>query len=48
MGDLPVIPRAYMTGVQTYIDGQGQTMDTSRTTQSQVIQDDDDTWPLQT
>ena len=44
--NLQEIPRAHMTGVQTFIDKQGKTMNNSTIMQSQAIQEHDDTWPL--
>ncbi|KAL8913491.1 MAG: hypothetical protein Q9171_001679 [Xanthocarpia ochracea] len=41
-GALPSIPRAHMTGVRTFINGQGQRMDASNIMESQMIQDEDE------
>ena len=40
-GALPGIPRAHMTGVRSFINGQGQRMDASSIIESQMIQDED-------
>ncbi|KAL8855701.1 MAG: hypothetical protein Q9178_007667 [Gyalolechia marmorata] len=39
---LPSIPRAHMTGLRTFINGQGQRMDASNIMESQMIQHEDD------
>jgi hypothetical protein len=46
MNAFPTIPRAHMTGVRTFIDGRGKSMNASHTMQSQVTARDDEMWPL--
>ncbi|KAL8687140.1 MAG: hypothetical protein Q9218_006605 [Villophora microphyllina] len=46
MGSLPQIPRAHLTGVRTFIDGNGRVMDNSPIMESQGIEEIDDDWPL--
>ena len=46
MGDLPNVPRAQMTGIRTFINGNGKGMSTSRIMESQATQGDDDAWPI--
>ncbi|KAG7009687.1 short-chain dehydrogenase [Physcia stellaris] len=46
MEDLPDVPRAQMTGIRTFINGNGKGMSTSRIMESQASQDDDDAWPI--
>lgn len=46
MEALPNLPRAHMTGVRTFIDAHGRTMNDSRIMQSQMTQGDDEIWPL--
>jgi hypothetical protein len=43
---LPNIPRAYMTGVRTFIEGRGKSMNASHIMDSQVTAVDDESWPL--
>ncbi|KAL8919246.1 MAG: hypothetical protein Q9208_006907 [Pyrenodesmia sp. 3 TL-2023] len=43
---LPEIPRAYMTGVRTFINGRVVGADDADVMGSQMTQDDDDDWPL--
>jgi hypothetical protein len=45
--NLPSIPRATMTGIRTFINGQGSTkMGASQMMQSQVSEDTEDSWPM--
>ena len=46
LGPMPDIPRAHMTGVRTFIDGRERGMNASRIMESQMIPEDEDTWPL--
>lgn len=46
VGDLPEIPRAYMTGVRTFINGRAKGTDDADVMASRMTQDDDDDWPL--
>lgn len=43
---LPNVPRAHMTGVRTFIDAQGRTMNGSGSLQGQMTQEDHGIWPL--
>lgn len=45
-GNLPEIPRAHMTGVQTVIDRCGGGTNTSHIMESQAIKEGKETWPL--
>ncbi|MCJ1249377.1 hypothetical protein MMC30_006600 [Trapelia coarctata] len=44
--DLAGIPRAHMTGVRTFINGQGKTTHASRMMQNKLDTGDDEVWPL--
>jgi hypothetical protein len=47
MRDLPSVPRGTMTGIHTFIDGQGRTrMGLSQIMQSHASEETDDSWPL--
>lgn len=46
MEALPNVLCAHMTGVWTFIDAHGRTMNDSRIMQSQMTQGDDEIWPL--
>lgn len=46
IGALPEIPRAYMTGLRTFIDKRAKGTDDADIMGSQITRDDDDDWPL--